>query len=318
MIKTRVQEILEIDYPIVQGGLAHVGYSDLAAAVSQAGGFGQITAMSLATPEDLRKEIRNTKEKTAKPFGVNFALGHREPWPFIEVALEEGITAISVSGGNPEPVFRFVEEAGVKKLVLVAGKRQAEKAEAIGADMVIAVGQEGGGHLGKDDTGTIVLVPVIARAVKIPVLASGGIVDGAGLVAALALGAEGIEMGTRFVATKESLAHLRYKEALVNFSELDTEVIERSIGRPARALKSPWVEKILELEKKGVSLEEILPYISGEINAKAAIAGELEDGFAWAGQGIGLITDIPSVNELLERIMSEAKETIALISRDYR
>src|SRR5690606_12655460 len=196
--ETRVTKLLGIKYPIIQGGLAYLAYSDLAAAVSNAGGLGQITALSLESPEQLREEIRKVREKTDRPFGVNFAFGNygKGYEPMVEVAIEEKVPVISMTGGNPTPMFKMLEGVDVKKLVLVAARRQAQKAEELGADAVMVVGQEGGGHLGRDDVGTMVLVPQVVDSVSIPVIASGGIGDGRGLMAALSLGAEGIEMGT--------------------------------------------------------------------------------------------------------------------------
>ncbi|MCG0314339.1 MAG: nitronate monooxygenase, partial [Calditerricola sp.] len=217
-MKTRVTELLGIRYPIVQGGLAYLAYAELAAAVSNAGGLGQITAMTIGDPEALREEIRKVRRLTDKPFGVNFAIGqHGRPYEdLLQVAIEERVPVISVTGGNPTPLVETIKPHGIKVLVLVSSVRQAKKCEEIGVDAVMAVGQEGGGHLGRDDVGTMVLIPRVVDAVSIPVLASGGIGDGRGLVAALALGAEGVEMGTRFIATKECVhAHERYKQALV-------------------------------------------------------------------------------------------------------
>lgn len=309
--KTRVTELLGIQYPIVQGGLAYLAYAELAAAVSNAGGLGQITAMSLEGPEALKKEIQKVKALTDQPFGVNFAIGQhgRSYEEMLETALEEEVKVISMTGGNPAPVFTRISEAKVKKLVLTASRRQAEKAEELGADAVMVVGQEGGGHLGRDDTGTFVLIPQVADSVHIPVIASGGIGDGRGLMAALSLGAEGIEMGTRFIAVKECIhAHPLYKEALLNGKETDTAVIKRSIGAPARALASAWTEKILKLESENAGYEGLKDYISGEANKKYIYEGQAENGFGWAGQVTGLIKDIPSAEELIQRIMSEANE----------
>ncbi|WP_110929279.1 NAD(P)H-dependent flavin oxidoreductase [Bacillus massiliglaciei] len=309
--KTRVTELLGIQYPIVQGGLAYLAYSDLAAAVSNAGGLGQVTAMSLETPEKLVDEIRRTKSLTDRPFGVNFAIGqHGRPYEhFLEAALNEGIAAVSVTGGNPAPFLDFVKGYPVKKLVLVAAKRQAVKAEELGADAVMVVGQEGGGHLGREDIGTSVLVPQVVDSVKIPVIASGGIGDGRGLMAAMALGAEGIEMGTRFIAVRECLdAHPLYKEALVNGTESDTVVIKRSIGAPARVIQNSWTEKILEIEKEQGGYEKIKDYISGTANQRYIHQGEIDNGFGWAGQVMGLIHDIPSASELFSKIIGEAEE----------
>ncbi|WHY63365.1 NAD(P)H-dependent flavin oxidoreductase [Cytobacillus firmus] len=309
---TRVTELLKIKYPIIQGGLAHLAYSDLAAAVSNAGGLGQVTAMSLSSPEKLRVEIQKVKKLTDKPFGVNFAIGqHGRPFSdYLDIAIEEEVPVISMTGGNPAPIFDQLKGVNVKKLVLVAAKRQAVKAEELGADAVMVVGQEGGGHLGRDDIGTFILVPQVADAVSIPVIASGGIGDGRGLMAALSLGAEGIEMGTRFVATKECVhASELYKNRLVEGTENDTVVIKRTIGAPARVIANPWSDKILEIEKQNGGYEQLKDYISGNANKKYIYEGKDQEGFAWAGQVMGLIKDIPTVEELFERIISEG-ETI--------
>jgi NADH:quinone reductase (non-electrogenic) len=309
--KTRVTELLGITYPIIQGGLAYLAYADLAAAVSNAGGLGQITAMSLESPERLREEIRKVKEKTDRPFGVNFAIGqHGRPFQhMLEAALEEGVPVVSVTGGNPAPFFEQLKGTNVKKLVLVAAVRQAVKAEELGADAVMVVGQEGGGHLGKYDTGTFVLIPKVVDSVSIPVIASGGIGDGRGLMAALALGAEGIEMGTRFIATKECVhAHPIYKEMLVKGSEHDTVVIKRTLGAPGRAIANEWTQKILEIEDKGGTYEQLKEYISGEANRRFIYEGKINEGFAWAGQVMGLIKDVPTVAELFACMIGEAEQ----------
>ncbi|WP_316568376.1 nitronate monooxygenase family protein [Neobacillus sp. YIM B06451] len=309
--KTRVTEMLGIRYPIIQGGLAHLAYSELASAVSNAGGMGQITAMSLDSPELLREEIRKTKEKTNKPFGVNFAIGqHGRPFhQYVEVALEENVPVISMTGGNPAPIFGQIKGTSCKTLVLVASRRQAMKAEQLGAGAVMVVGQEGGGHLGKEDIGTMVLIPRVAESVSIPVIASGGIADGRGLMAAFALGAEGIEMGTRFIAVKECVhANEQYKQKLLESGESDTVIIKKSLGAPGRVLHNEWAKKIIELEKKGLGYEQLKDYISGEANRRFIYDGKVEEGFAWAGQAIGLIRDIPTTSELFERILAEASE----------
>lgn len=307
---TRVTELLKIKYPIIQGGLAHLAYSNLAAAVSNAGGLGQVTAMSLSSPEKLRDEIQKVKKLTDKPFGVNFAIGqHGRPFShYLDVAIEEEVPVISMTGGNPAPIFDQLKGVNVRKLVLVAAKRQAVKAEELGADAVMVVGQEGGGHLGRDDIGTFVLVPQVVDAVSIPVIASGGIGDGRGLMAALSLGAEGIEMGTRFVATKECVhASELYKNRLVEGTENDTVVIKRTIGAPARVIANSWSEKILEIEKQNGGYEQLKDYISGNANKKYIYEGKDHEGFAWAGQVMGLIKDIPSVEELFQRIIADGE-----------
>lgn len=309
--ETRVTKLLGIQYPIIQGGLAHLAYSELAAAVSNAGGLGQITAMSLEKPEDLREEIRKVKELTDKPFGVNFAIGqhNRSFSHFLEVSVEEKVPVITMTGGNPAPIFDQLKGVDVIKLVLVAAVRQAQKAEELGADAVMVVGQEGGGHLGKNDIGTFVLTPKVVDSVSIPVIASGGIGDGRGLMAALSLGAEGIEMGTRFIATKECVhASELYKNYLIQGTENDTVVIKRTLGAPGRAIKNSWTEKILEIEKQNGGYEQLKDYISGEANKRFIYEGKADSGFAWAGQVMGLIKDVPSVKELIERMIGEAED----------
>lgn len=307
-MKTRITELLGIDYPIIQGGLASLAYAELAAAVSNAGGLGQITATSLPSGEALRQEIRKTRNLTQKPFGVNVAISqHHAVDELIEVILEEQVPVVSLTGGNPAPIFKRLEGSPIRKLVLVAAVRQAQKAESIGADAVMAVGQEGGGHIGRADTGTLVLIPRVVDHVQIPVVASGGIADGRGFLAALALGAEGIEMGTRFVATKECIAHMAYKQALVEAQETDTVVIKRSIGAPGRVVDSAWAREVLKVEETGKTADELWPYINGERNRKAALEGKLEEGYAWAGQSLGLIHDIPTVSELIQKMMKSAE-----------
>lgn len=308
--ETRITKLLNIQYPIIQGGLAYLAYSDLAAAVSNAGGLGQITAMSLESPEALREEIRKVREKTNNPFGVNYAIGqHGRPFEdMLQVAIEEDVQVVTMTGGNPAPIFEQLKGTSIKKLVLVAARRQAEKAEELGADAVMVVGQEGGGHLGKHDIGTMVLVPQVVDSVSIPVVASGGIGDGRGLMAALSLGAEGIEMGTRFIATKECIhASEVYKKRLVEGTENDTIVIKRSLGAPARAISNEWTSKILELEEKNGTYESLKDYISGQANKRYIYEGEEDEGFAWAGQIMGRIKDVPTVDELFSRMIKEAQ-----------
>lgn len=311
IFQTRVTELLGINYPIIQGGLAYLAYSELCAAVSNAGGLGQVTAMSLKTPEELREEIRKVRVLTDKPFGVNFAIGQTgRPYEhMLQVAIDEKVPVISMTGGNPAPILEKLAGTPVKKLVLVAAKRQAQKAEQLGADAIMVVGQEGGGHLGRDDIGTIVLIPQVVDAVSIPVIASGGIADGRGWMAAHALGAEGIEMGTRFIATKECVhASEAYKNALLSSEETDTTVIKRTIGAPARAIKNSWTETILRIEKEKSTYDTLKDYVSGEANKQFIYEGNIDKGFGWAGQSVGLIKDVPSTEELIERMVSEALE----------
>ena len=307
---TRVTELLQVKYPIIQGGLAYLAYADLAAAVSNAGGLGQITAMSLRDPDLLRAEIHKVRTLTDKPFGVNFAIGlHGTGYEeMVRIAFEEEVPVVTMTGGNPAPIFELLAGTNIKKLVLVAARRQAQKAEQLGADAVMVVGQEGGGHLGRDDVGTMVLVPQVVDSVKIPVVASGGIGDGRGWMAAHALGAEGIEMGTRFIATKECVdASAAYKESLLASTEADTTIIKRSIGAPARALRNEFTAKILEIEEKTPTYDALKEYISGSANKRFIYDGDQNQGFGWAGQVTGMIHDIPTVEELINRMVAEAE-----------
>ncbi|MFI8686428.1 NAD(P)H-dependent flavin oxidoreductase [Rossellomorea sp. NPDC077527] len=309
--KTRVTELLNIQYPIIQGGLAHLAYAELAAAVSNAGGLGQITAMSMDNPEELRNEIKKVQSLTDKPFGVNFAIGqHGRPFSeFVDIAIQENVPVISVTGGNPTPLFQQIKGEKMIKLVLVASKRQAQKAEELGADAVMVVGQEGGGHLGKDDIGTFVLIPQVVDAVSIPVIASGGVGDGRGLMAALSFGAEGVEMGTRFIATEECVhASEVYKRALIEGEESGTVVIKRSLGAPARAISNSWTKRILDAETRNPGYEGLKDYISGEANKRYIYGGESDQGFAWAGQVMGLIRNIPSVKDLIDGMISQGED----------
>jgi NADH:quinone reductase (non-electrogenic) len=313
-MKTRVTEIFGISYPIVQGGLAYLAYAELAAAVSNAGGLGQITAATLGTPEKLRNEIRKVRNLTKKPFGVNFAIARHDGQykELLEVAIEEKVPAISITGANPQPIFERIKGENIKTLVLVSGVRQAQKAEELGADAVMAVGQEGGGHLGREDIGTMVLIPLIVDAVSIPVLASGGISDGRGLLAAFSLGAEGIEMGTRFIATKECVhANEKYKQAILRAKESDTVVIKRTLGSPGRVLKSGYTLDILEREQEGATYEDLKEVISGKANCRYIYDGEELEGFGWAGQVVGLIKTIPTVQELFDEMIQTGEKGLS-------
>ena len=308
---TRITELLNIEYPIIQGGLAYLADATLAAAVSNAGGLGQITAVTLPTSEDLRVEIQKLRALTNKPFAVNFAISmYGDKWKeYLEVAIQEEVPAVTITGGNPAPLLERIKGLPIKKISLVSTVKQAVKAESLGMDAIMAVGQEGGGHIGRDDISTMVLIPRVVDAVNIPVIASGGIGDGRGLMAAFALGAEGIEMGTRFIATKECvLAHKNYKKELVEKDEMSTVVIKRSIGAPARAIANPTTKEILDLENKGADFDALKPLIGGENNKVAIYEGKMDDGYAWAGQVMGLIQDVPTVQELFLRMIGEAEE----------
>lgn len=310
-MKTRITELFDIELPIIQGGLAYLADAILAAAVSNAGGLGQITATSLNSADELRNEINRFRTLSHKPFGVNFAISRfsENYMHLLEAAIELKVPIISITGGDPTPVFEKIKGTPIKSMVLVADVRQAQKAESLGADAVIAVGQEGGGHLGRTDTGTFVLIPRVVDSISIPVIASGGIGDGRGLIAALALGAEGIEMGTRFIATKECvLASQGYKDDLISAQETDTVVIKRTLKTPGRVLSSEYANKILELEAQGYDYQALKDYVSGETNKKYINTGDSTIGYGWAGQVVGLIDDSPSVQELFDRMMHQVND----------
>jgi NAD(P)H-dependent flavin oxidoreductase YrpB (nitropropane dioxygenase family) len=310
-LKTRVTEILGIKYPVVQGGLAYLAYAELAAAVSNAGGLGQITAASLRTPEKLREEIRKIRTLTDKPFSINFAIARHDGQyqELLEVAIEEKVSVISITGANPQPVFERLKGENIRTLILVSSVKQAQKAEELGADVVMAVGLEGGGHLGRDEIGTMVLIPRVVESVSIPVLASGGIGDGKGLLAAFALGAEGIEMGTRFIATQECVhANKVYKQSIIEATETDTVIIKKTLGAPGRVLKSGYTDNIIEREQEGATYEDLKDVISGKANCRYIYDGNEAEGFGWAGQVIGLINDIPTVQELFDDMIFKAVE----------
>ena len=308
--QTRVTDLLQIKYPIIQGGLAYLAYSELAAAVSNAGALGQITAMSLPNPQALKEEIEKVRLLTDQPFGVNFAIGmHGTGYEkMVEMAADMEVPVVTITGGNPAAIFDILKDARCKKMVLVAAKRQAQKAEQLGADAVMVVGQEGGGHLGRDDVGTMVLVPQVVDSVSIPVIASGGIGDGRGWMAAHALGAEGIEMGTRFIATQECVhASQAYKETLIASEETATTVIKRSIGAPARAIRNDFTDQILAIEQKTPTYEALKASISGEANKRFIYEGDATQGFGWAGQVTGMIHDVPTVEQLIQRMVVQAE-----------
>ena len=314
-IETRVTRLLGIRYPIVQGGLARVAFADLAAAVSNAGGLGQISTAGLPGagdgPEALREEIRRCRTLTDRPFAVNFPIGRQDIRPGLEAALDEGVRIIALTAGNPAPYIARCREVGAQTLVLTAGPELARKAEAAGADMVATVGFEGGGHIGRSDETTMVMVPRTVAAVGIPVLASGGIATGAGLLAALALGAEGVEMGTRFVATAEAQAHANYKQALVAAGPTDTMLIKRTLGMPGRVLRSPYAERIVAAEAAGAPPAEIVALIAGLANARGTDDGDLEGSYVWSGQCAGLIDAVEPAGAVIARMVAEAAEGLA-------
>ncbi len=312
---TRVTELLGIRYPIIQGGMMWVGYAELAAAVSNAGGLGILTALSQPTPERLAAEIERCRAMTSAPFGVNLTiLPSITPPPYeryLDVILDSGVKILETAGNNPRDFIARAREAGVTIIHKCVSVRHALSAERAGVDAVSIDGFECAGHPGEDDIGGLVLIPVAVRQLKVPVIASGGIGDGRGMAAALALGAEGVNMGTRFCATREAPIHGNIKQALLSASERDTRLLFRSLHNTARVLRNALSEEVVEAERKGCQFEDIRHLVAGNRGRKALEEGRVDDGVITAGQVVGLIEDIPSCEELLQRMVRECRESLA-------
>jgi NAD(P)H-dependent flavin oxidoreductase YrpB (nitropropane dioxygenase family) len=311
MFQTRITEMLGIKYPIIQGAMQWLARAELVAAVSNAGGLGIISSFTFPTPQELHDEIRKTRSLTDRPFAVNITLLPTirpvDIEGYIDVAIGEGVKVIETAGRNPRQYIKLLKDAGVTVMHKVASVRALKTAERIGVDAVTIVGFEEGGNPGLDDVPTSVLIPVAVDSVEIPVIAAGGIGDARGFVAALALGAEGVLMGTRFMLSKECPLHPGIKEWLLQATERDTMMIMRSINNPERVVKTDFARSILGMEAKGASLEELLPMISGLRQREALDKGDVEGVMLPCGQVVGLIHEIPSVKEIIESIINEAK-----------
>lgn len=315
-MKTRITELLGIERPIVQGGMHYVGLAPLAAAVSNAGGLGMITALTLPTPEALAREIRACRERTDKPFGVNltFLPAVRPPdYPgYVRAIIEGGIEVVETAGNNPQQVLPALQGAGIKVMHKCTSVRHAIKAANLGCDAISVDGFECGGHPGEDDVPNFILLPLAARQLKVPFIASGGMADGRSLVAALALGADGINMGTRFLATKEAPVHQNVKNAIVAASELDTRLVLRPMRNTERVLNNAGVERLLKKERElgdRIQFSDIADVLTG-VYQKVMRDGDVDAG-AWScGMVAGLIDDVPSVAELMDRVMHEADALI--------
>jgi NAD(P)H-dependent flavin oxidoreductase YrpB (nitropropane dioxygenase family) len=315
-MKTRITELFGIEHPIIQGGMHYVGFADLAAAVSNAGGLGIITGLTQRTPELLAKEIARCRDMTDKPFGVNLTFlpsFTAPPYPeYIAAIREGGVKVVETAGRSPEQYMPALKEAGIKVIHKCTSVRHSLKAEKIGCDAVSVDGFECGGHPGEDDVPNMILLPRAAEELTVPFVASGGMADGRSLVAALALGAEGMNMGTRFIATKEAPVHENVKQALVDATELDTRLVMRSLRNTERVLKNAGVDKLLEIEReKGSTLkiQDIHEQVAG-VYPKVMIEGDMDSG-AWScGMVVGLIRDVPTVKELIDRTMAEAEQLI--------
>jgi nitronate monooxygenase len=315
-MKTKITELFGIEHPIVQGGMHYVGLAELASAVSNAGGLGIITALTLKSPEALANEIRRCRELTKKPFGVNLTFlptVNAPDYPgYIRAIIDGGIKAVETAGNNPQKVLPSLHEAGIKVIHKCTSVRHALKAEAIGCDAVSVDGFECGGHPGEDDVPNFILLPRAAEELKIPFIASGGMADGRSLVAALSLGAEGVNMGTRFIATKEAPVHENVKKAILAATELDTRLVMRPLRNTERVLKNAAVERLLEKERTlgaNLKFEDILAEVAG-VYPRVMNDGVMDSG-AWScGMVAGLIHDIPTVKELIDRIMAQAEQLI--------
>lgn len=305
-MKTKVTELLQIEYPIIQGGMAWVAEHHLAAAVSEAGGFGLIGAAS-APPEIVREEIRKAKELTDKPFGVNIMLLNPNADEVAKIVVEERIQAVTTGAGNPEKYMPMWKEAGVKVIPVVASVAMAKRMERYGADAVVAEGMEAGGHIGNQTT--MALIPQIVDAVNIPVIAAGGIGDGRGVAASFMLGAEGVQMGTRFVVADESIVHDNYKDRIVKAKDIDSVVTGQSTGHPVRCLRNQMTKEYIKKEQEGVPFEELERMTLGSLR-KAVMDGDILNGTVMAGQIAGLVSKRQSCKEILQEIMTEAEKLL--------
>jgi len=314
MIKTRVTEILGIEYPIIKGGMVWVSNAELTAAVSNAGGLG-VMGLGGMDIEILNAELDKLQSLTDKPFGISFPLIRPDYETMIGAALDRGVKVVVTSAGNPAKIYNMLESAGVVAIHVIANVKMAQKARDLGYHMVVAEGFEAGGHDGKDEITTFALIPQVVDAVDIPVIAAGGIADARGMVAAFALGAEGIQMGTRFAATKESPVHERFKQAIINAGDTDTTVTGRKLGDPVRVIKNKLSQEILSAEASGASSEEILAIIGPDRAHQASIDGDVTDGSVMSGQIAGMIKEIKSVQEVFDDLLPGIEPVIDRIQR---
>ena len=315
-MKTKITELFDIEHPIIQGGMHYVGFAELAAAVSNAGGLGIITGLTQGTPEKLANEIAKCKDMTDKPFGVNLTfLPSLTPPDYpglIKVIIEGGVKIVETAGRSPAEYMPALKDAGIKVIHKCTSVRHSLKAQSVGCDAISVDGFECGGHPGEDDIPNFILLPREADELEIPFVASGGMADARSLVAAMALGAEGMNMGTRFIATEEAPVHENVKKAIVNASELDTRLIMRSLTNTERVLANPAVDRLMEKEKAlgdKLTFSDIVDEVAG-VYPTIMMDGDMDAG-AWScGMVAGLVYDIPSVKELIDRIVNEAEEII--------
>ena len=313
-MKTRVTELLGIQYPIVQGGMQWVGRAELASAVSNAGGLGILTALTQSTPDDLAREIRRARGMTDKPFGVNLTiLPAIKPPPYAEYVaaiIEGGIGIVETAGNSPKEFVERFKERGIRIVHKCTTVRHALSAERSGVDIVSIDGAECAGHPGEDTVGGLVLVAVAARKLRIPFLASGGIADGRGMAAALVLGADGVNMGTRFMATQEAPIHPNIKRALVDATEHDTRLMLRTLKNSVRVLRNAVSEEVVAIESRpgGCQFEDVKPLVTGTRGRAALESGDVHGGVISAGQCVGLIDDVPTCAQLIARMVAECRQ----------
>ncbi len=315
-MKTRITDLLGIRYPIIQGGMQWVGTTELAAAVSNAGGLGILTALTQPSPEHLAREIERCREQTDQPFGVNLTILPTSKAPpyeaYLDAILDSGVRILETAGNHPQALTEKTRRAGARIVHKCTTVRHALSAERRGVDAISIDGFECAGHPGEEDIPGLILIPLATRALRIPVIASGGMVDGRSMAAALALGAEGINMGTRFCATLEAPIHDNIKQALVNATEQETQLILRSFRNTGRVLKNAVSDQVVALENQpgGCEFPDIQPLVSGQRGREALASGDLDAGLVWAGQVIGLIDDIPSCAVLIQRIVAECRAAL--------
>ena len=316
-MKTQITEMLGIEYPIIQGGMQWVGRAELASAVSNAGGLGILTALTQPTPADLAKEIERCKAMTSKPFGVNITLLPIVKAPpyeeIVQVIIDGGVKVVETAGNSPKEFTAKLKDAGIVVIHKCTAVRHALSAERNGVDAISIDGFECAGHPGEDDVPGLVLIPAAARVLKVPIIASGGIANGAGMAAALTLGAQGVNMGTRFMATKEAPIHDNIKQALVAATERDTRLMFRTMRNTSRVLANDISNQVVEAERRpgGVKFEEIHHLVAGVRGRAAMESGEVQDGVVSAGQVVGLIDDVPTCAELIQRMVKECRESLA-------
>jgi len=323
MFKTRVTELLGIEYPIIAGAMGYISLSEFTAAVSNAGGLGLLPATTYPSMEEMRQEIRKVRSLTDKPFGVNIGLLARQPGRVeqeMEIAIEEKVAVVETAARSPEPFIPYFErlkKAGIRVMHKCATVRHALSAEHYGAELVTIVGFEAGGRPSADEVTTMVLIPRAADVLKVPLIAGGGIGDARGFVAAMALGAEGVAIGTRFMATHEISVHPKVKELFVHAGETDTMITQRPTRGPLRVLRNPHAEKVLEMENKGASLEELLPLYSGQRSRRACEDGEgIDEALLGCGEVVGLIRNVVSVKEVIDEIITGARAIYERLTPD--